>query len=183
MRWLLREVCISRLLRQRYRNSMSGLKALFLEQRPMLTRLMTARLGSSADAEDILQDLWLRLEHLPEQELLNPQAYLFRVAANLAADRRLSVARAGARDGLWHDAQPGAEEYPDAEAVLLARERLAEVEAVLAAMPERMSTALRMFRVERRSQKEIAQALGITVSGVEKLLKRAYRQLFDLEES
>ncbi len=65
--------------------------------------------------------------------------------------------------------------------MLLARERLEQVEAALAAMPERMSAALRMFRIERRPQKEIAQALGITVSGVEKLLKRAYRQLFDME--
>ncbi len=149
----------------------------------MLMRLMTARLGSAADAEDVLQDLWLKLETLPEQELINPEAYLFRVVANLAADRRLSMARAVARDGLWLSAQPGSDEFPDAEAVLLARERLGQVEAALAAMPERMSAALRMFRVERRPQKEIAQALGITVSGVEKLLKRAYRHLFDMEDT
>lgn len=161
---------------------MGGLKAVFVEQRSMLMRLMTARLGSAADAEDILQDLWLKLETLPEQPVDNPQAYLFRVAANLAADRRLSMARAVARDGLWLSAQPGAEEFPDAEGVLLARERLQRVEDTMAAMPERMSAALRMFRVERRPQKEIAEALGITVSGVEKLLKRGYRQLLDLDD-
>jgi len=160
---------------------MGGLKAVFVEQRAMLMRLMTARLGSAADAEDILQDLWLKLESLAEQPVDNPQAYLFRIAANLAADRRLSMARAVARDGLWLSAQPDADEFPDAEAVLLARERLRRVEDAMAAMPERMSAALRMFRVERRPQKEIAEALGITVSGVEKLLKRGYRQLFDLD--
>jgi len=148
----------------------------------MLMRLMTVRLGSAADAEDVLQDLWLKLDALPDQDLGNPEAYLFRVVANLAADRRLSMARSVARDDLWHSAQPEAQEYPDAEAVLLARERLAQVEATLAAMPERMSAALRMFRVEKRPQKEIAEALGITVSGVEKLLKRGYRHLFDLDD-
>jgi RNA polymerase sigma-70 factor (ECF subfamily) len=162
---------------------MSCLKAVFLTQRPTLMRLMTARLGSAADAEDLLQDLWLKIETLPQQALSNPEAYLFRVASNLAADRRLSMARAVARDGLWLSTQPGSEEYPDAEAALLARERLDEVETALAAMPERMSAALRMFRVERRPQKEIAQTLGITVSGVEKLLKRAYKQLFDLKDT
>jgi len=146
-------------------------------------RLMTARLGSAADAEDVLQDLWFKLDQLPEQEIKSPEAYLFRVAVNLAADRRLSQARATARDGLWLSAQAEAEEYPDAEAVMIARERLAQVEAALAAMPERMQQALRMFRIERRPQKEIAQLLGITVSGVEKLLKRAYRQLFDMEDA
>lgn len=159
---------------------MGGLKAVFLQQRPMLMRLMTARLGSAADAEDVLQELWLKLETLPEQKLDNPEAYLFRVVANLAADRRLSMARAVARDGLWLSAQPESQEFPDAEAVLLARERLAQVEAAMAAMPERMRAALYMFRIEKRPQKEIAQMLGITVSGVEKLLKRGYRQLLEL---
>lgn len=149
----------------------------------MLLRLMTARLGSAAEAEDVMQDLWLKLEHLPEQDLASPAAYLFRVAANLAADRRLSHARAEARDGHWLSTQPDASEYPDAEAVLIARDRLIRVEAAIAAMPDRMRAALRMFRVERRPQKEIASELGITVSGVEKLLKRANRQLLDLEEA
>ena len=147
----------------------------------MLLRLMTARLGNASDAEDILQDLWLKLDRLPDQPLIDPKAYLFRVAANLAADRRLSMARATARDGAWLSVQPEAQDYPDAEAMLLARDRLAQVEAAMAAMPERMCIALRMFRVERRPHKEIAQVLGITVSGVEKLLKRGYRQLLDLE--
>lgn len=149
----------------------------------MLLRLMTVRLGSAAEAEDVMQDLWLKLEHLPEQSLTSPAAYLFRVAANLAADRRLSLVRAEARDGLWLSAQPDASEYPDAETVLIARDRLTRVEAAIAAMPERMRAALRMFRVERRPQKEIASELGITVSGVEKLLKRANRQLLDLEDA
>lgn len=148
----------------------------------MLMRLMTARLGSAADAEDIMQDLWLKLETLQDVPLTNPEAYLFRVTANLAADRRLSMARANARDGLWLSAQPEEAEYPDAEAVLIVRERLRQVEAVIAAMPERMGAALRMFRIEKKPQKEIALALGITVSGVEKLLKRANRELFEIIE-
>ena len=56
---------------------------------------------------------------------------------------------------------------------------LRRVEASIAAMPDRMATALRMFRIEDRSQREIAQTLGISVSGVEKLLQRAYRQIRD----
>ncbi len=75
------------------------------------------------------------------------------------------MARAVARDGLWLSAQPGSEEFPDAEQVLLARERLSQVETAMAAMPERMRAALHMARVERRPQKEIAEVLGITVSG------------------
>ena len=46
-------------------------------------------------------------------------------------------------------------------------------------MPERMATALRMFRIDERPQRAIAEHLGITVSGVEKLLRRAYRKIHD----
>ncbi|MGY2499272.1 sigma factor-like helix-turn-helix DNA-binding protein, partial [Klebsiella pneumoniae] len=44
-------------------------------------------------------------------------------------------------------------------------------------MPERMATALRLFRLEGVSQRAIADRLGISVSGVEKLLQRAYRKI------
>lgn len=40
----------------------AGLKAVFLAERPMLLRLLAARLGNPADAEDALQDIWLKLD-------------------------------------------------------------------------------------------------------------------------
>jgi hypothetical protein len=68
-------------------------------------------------------------------------------------------------------------EYPDAERGLIARGELQRVGSLLDAMPERMRDALVMFRLEQRPQKAIAQELGMSLSGVEKLLGRAYRQL------
>lgn len=155
-----------------------GLKAVFLAERPMLLRLLVARLGNREDAEDALQDIWVKLD---QQEVrtpvAQPAAYLYRIASNLAADRRISAARAGARETAWLDVQPGADEQPDAERGLLARERLAQIEKTLAGMPDRMRTALRMYRVEEQPQKDIAVHLGMTVSGVEKLLRRAMQQI------
>lgn len=157
----------------------SGLRAVFLDEQPMLLRLLVARLGNREDAEDALQDMWLRLDQFVDKPVAQPAAYLYRIAANLAADRRISGARRGARDTAWLEAQPLAEELPDAERVLIARERLGQIEAALEAMPERMRTAFRMFRLEERPQRVIAEHLGISVSGVEKLLHRAWRQIHD----
>jgi DNA-directed RNA polymerase specialized sigma24 family protein len=42
-----------------------------------------------------------------------------------------------------------------------------------------MAIALRMFRLEEKSQRAIAEHLGISISGVEKLLQRAYRKIHD----
>lgn len=153
----------------------AGLQAVFLAQRPMLVRLLAARLGSADDAEDVLQDMWMRLDGLADRPVAQPAAFLFRVAANMATDRRLSGERRVARDHAWHEAQDVSDELPDAERALIARDKLRRIEAAMADMPERMRTALTMFRVEERPQREIAARLAISVSGVEKLLQRAYR--------
>lgn len=156
----------------------SGLKAVFLAERPVLLRLLTARLGNRDDAEDALQDIWVKLDSQDVREpIAQPAPYLYRMAANLATDRRLAAARAGARETAWHDVQPSADELPDAERAMLGRERLRQIEATVATMPERMRVALRLYRVEDQPQKEIARRLGMTVSGVEKLLRRATLQI------
>ena len=154
---------------------MSGLQQVFLAQRASLARLLTARLGSADDAEDALQDMWLKLDQLTDRPVAQPAAFLFRVAANMATDRRLSAGRRGARDQAWLDVQTEADELPDAERALLAREQLRKVEAAMTDMPDRMRIALVMFRFEDQPQRAIAERLGISVSGVEKLLQRAYR--------
>ena len=89
--------------------SESGLKAVFLEERPMLMRLLIARLNSREEAEDALQDMWFKLDQLASKPVAQPTAYLYRMAANLAADRRISAVRSGVRDTAWSEAQPTAE--------------------------------------------------------------------------
>ena len=61
----------------------------------------------------------------------------------------------------------------------MAQRQWQEVEGAIADMPERMATALRMFRLEEQPQRAIAEHLGISISGVEKLLQRAYRKIHD----
>lgn len=157
----------------------SGLRAIFLAERAMLLRLLVVRLGSAAEAEDALQDMWIKLARPPGGPVAQPAAYLYSMAANLASDRLRQAARRIVRDSDWADVQSGAQEQPLTDRALLARERLCHVEAALASMPERMSRAFRMFRFDERPRKEIAQELGISVSGVEKLLERAYRHIHD----
>ena len=154
----------------------SGLKAVFLQNRAALLRLLVARLGAD-EAEDALQDMWFRIDSLAGAPVAQPAAFLFRVAANLATDRRIAARRRVGREGAWLEVQPAADEQPDAERALIARDGLRAMERVIADMPERMRDALRMFRFEERPQREIAVELGITVSGVEKLLRRAYAQI------
>ncbi len=48
---------------------------------------------------------------------------------------------------------------------------------MIARMPDRMREAFTLFRFEERPQRDIAEQMGITVSAVEKLLRRAYQFL------
>lgn len=105
-----------------------GLRAVFLAQRAMLLRLFVARLGSREEAEDALHDLWLRLDQIGTTPIAQPAAFLFRVASNLATDRRIAGARRDARDGAWLASQPAADDMPDAERALVARDALRVVE-------------------------------------------------------
>jgi RNA polymerase sigma factor (sigma-70 family) len=159
--------------------SQSGLRAIFLEQRPMLLRMLTARLRSADEAEEVLQELWLKLERDPTGPIGQPAAYLFRMAHNQALDHRRGAHRRAAREASWLAVQPGAVEHPDAERALIARDRIQRIEQALAAMPERSAAAFRLYRFEELPRPSIAERLGISISAVEKLLHRAYRHLQD----
>ncbi len=157
----------------------SGLKAVFAQQRALLLRLLVARLQNREDAEDALQDMWLKLDRIDPGPVAQPVSYLCRMAMNLAADRRVAAARSGRRDLAWLDVQPGDADFPDAERQMIGHDELRRLELHIAAMPPRMRQAVQMFRIDELPQREIAARLGITVSGVEKLLRRAFREIHD----
>jgi RNA polymerase sigma factor (sigma-70 family) len=161
----------------------TGLKAVFLAERPTLLRLLTARLRDPDAAAEVLQDMWLKLEGGGSGPVAEPAAYLFRMANNLAFDHRRSHARRSARDGQWLDSQSQASELPDAEDMLLARERLAQLQATIAALPERTASIFRAYRIDGVPRKDIAAREGISVSAVEKHLHRAYQAVLAMQDN
>lgn len=156
----------------------AGLRAIFVSERAMLLRLLLARLGSKEEAEDALHDLWLKLESIPAGPIAEPTSYMFRMANNLALDRRRATGRRTGRETSWAQLQPGPLEQPDVERDLLARERLERINASLSRLPDRVGTAFRLYRFEEQPRKLIAKQMGISVSAVEKLLQRAYRTIY-----
>ena len=103
------------------------------------------------------------------------------MANNLATDRRVATLRRARLETDWVDTRPDAAEHPDAERQLLARDRLNQAQAVLAAMPERMRQAYTLARIDGVSQPEIATRMNISLSAVEKLLMRGYARFHLLE--
>lgn len=69
----------------------------FMTHRELLFSIIYAMLGSVADTEDVLQETWLawaaRNSAPHAAEIVNPRAYLVRVAVNRALERRASISR------------------------------------------------------------------------------------------
>jgi RNA polymerase sigma factor (sigma-70 family) len=162
--------------------TLSGLSAAFEANRHALNRFLRARGASPHEAEDILQEVFLKLGKRPTGPIADPLAYLYRMADNLLLDTHRSRSRRTAREEAWTVARPGSGEIddrPSAEEQLIARERLNLVQQTLARLPERTLFIFRRFRLDEVGQRQIAAELGITVSAVEKHLQRAYRALLE----
>jgi len=161
----------------------NGLQEMFVTIRHELKRFLLSRGVSSDDAEDIMQDLFVKIKGAETGPIARPKAYLYQMANNLAHDRRRTEERRSRLDSAWSAlhfaADDGADYRPNAEAVMLARDHLQRVEAVLEHLPDRTYSVFRRFRIEGETQKAIANSLGVSLSAVEKHLQRAYRAVLD----
>ncbi len=167
-------------------NQPAGLAAIFDEIRPRLYRLLAARTGDPALADDLLQDLWIKIRTLEPGPVGNPEAYIFRMAQNLATDHARSRIQRALREEHWVEASTtvsdgiARDDLPDAERTLIAREELSRVRQALADMPTRAAEVFQLHRVEGESHSEIAARLGISRSAVEKSMAIALKHLFRL---
>lgn len=163
----------------------AGLAALLAAYRGELHRFLLARTGSAAEADDVLQDMWVKLADVPTGPIANGRAYLYRVANNLVLDRVRERARRAARDEAWHGVEYGesgaGQDTPDrrdnAETVLIAREEAARLASAIANLPEGARRAFRLHKIDGLSHAEVAARLGISRSGVEKHIALAMRHL------
>ncbi|MFI9246326.1 RNA polymerase sigma-70 factor [Streptomyces sp. NPDC053086] len=74
----------------------------FEAHRPLLTGVAYRMLGRVADAEDVVQEAWLRWYHADRAKVREPRAYLVRVTTRLAIDRLRQIqARSEAYVGPW----------------------------------------------------------------------------------
>jgi RNA polymerase sigma factor (sigma-70 family) len=160
------------------------LLAVYLEKRANLVRFFAARLGSLETAEDLAQDLYLKLSTMaPVDDVQNPMALLYRMGANLMLDRLRQGRRAAARDDAWLKAERvtlGGEDVvdqPPAEEALASRQRLTQLIAAVEQLPARMREAFQLHKLQGLSHAETARAMGVSVSAVEKHVSGALKAL------
>jgi RNA polymerase sigma factor (sigma-70 family) len=148
-------------------------------RRPLLAYFQR-RLNDRSEAEDLTQDVFLRLLAVSSFDAVdNVDAYVFKVATNVLHDRHRRALRQH-----WQDESPLDEEIiaeiasfcvedRGPERVLLGKEALATALKALDELGDRTRNIFVLSRLERMKQKDIAVLYGITASTVEKHVLRA----------
>lgn len=141
--------------------------SIFLTQRPALVRYAVKLTGDRGEAEDLLQEAWLRFSATAaSRRIEEPAGYLRRIIRNLVFDGRR---RKGLEQRLFDGdanrvAETVASDEPSAQANAEAKHELAIVRGVIARMPERMRIAFEMHRFQGIKLVDIAAHLSISKS-------------------
>ncbi len=161
-----------------------ALRSAYMAKREDLIRYFAARLRSREAAEDLIQDLYVRVSALNvDEDIENPSAYLYRLASNLMLDRLRSEQRSGARDDAWRQTHrtvfAGQDVVDEAspEQAAEARERLARTIKAIKELPPRTRRAFELHRLDGLSQEETARSLGVSRKTIEKQISSALRIL------
>ena len=141
--------------------------------RPALMAFFVRRIRNPSEAEDLTQEVLMRLIELADDQISQPDAYIFRIASNLVRDRhrRLTVREAWRADYTYRECSTA--DYVDPLRLLEGREAVGRVSDALAELPQRTREIFMLFRLERMRKREIADGFGISVSAVDKHIIKA----------
>lgn len=147
------------------------------------------RLPTAADADDVVQDIFLRIhkgiDGLHDGQQV--QAWVFSIARRAIADfYRRRYRHVEEALGTPSDLQTPQEEPPAGHIDAyygdhsVHEEVLSWLRPMIAALPEKYRTPLQMADVDGYTQREVAEALGLSVSGAKSRVQRARVMLGDV---
>ncbi len=153
--------------------SASSAAEIFEDYRGLLFAVAYRMLGTVADAEDAVQDTWIRWSSAPRGNVTDPKAYLIRIVSNTALDRlRSARARREAYVGPWLP-EPLLTGPDVAERAELAESVSVAMLVVLESLTPEERAVFVLREVFGFSHAEIAAWLGRTEAGVRQLAHRA----------
>lgn len=155
-------------------------RAAYQSHAPAVLSFLQHRLGRREDAEDLLQETFVRAIRSGSFDGDNLRAYLLRTAHNLWVNRRrrpqLVVPAAGEGEAPLAEVPAGAAS-PEQEAAWSAFRE--ELQRVLAGLSEPHRRAFELGALEQRSYGEIAQITGWSLPQVKVNLYRARKRVID----
>jgi RNA polymerase sigma-70 factor, ECF subfamily len=142
---------------------------------PQLHRFFMAQSASRNDADDLLQETWLRIHRVrhtyrPGEPVL---PWFYAIARRVRIDHYRRASRTTARERPLEEvsnpsvAQPREETHAD------------DLETLLAPLSDSQRDIIRMLKVAGMSLEEVARATSCSVGSVKQKVHRAYRKLRD----
>jgi RNA polymerase sigma-70 factor, ECF subfamily len=142
---------------------------------PQLHRFFMAQSASRSDADDLLQETWLRIHRVrhtyrPGEPVL---PWFYAIARRVRIDHYRRASRTTARE------RP-LDELSDVTATLPREEaHTHDLEMLLAPLSESQREVILMMKVAGMSLEEVARATSCSVGSVKQKVHRAYRKLRD----
>jgi RNA polymerase sigma-70 factor (ECF subfamily) len=163
---------IEQLMKQYQQADPAAAAALVELLSPQLYRFFASQMGSRTDAEDMLQDVWLRIHRVrhtyrPSEPLL---PWVYAIARRVRVDSYRKRQRIASRE-------TSAYALPEVPANEEDTSHLSPFEELVASLPESQREVLTMLKVNGLSIEEVARATSSTVGAVKQKAHRAYERL------
>ncbi|MCG8369256.1 MAG: RNA polymerase sigma factor [Proteobacteria bacterium] len=154
-------------------------EALFREYRERLTRFAIRLVGSGADADDLVQDTFLKAHrHLCNGRTIRaPLSFLIVTMRNLVNDAHRRSATVDLPAALELDEAAAGDEAPSVERQVMSEREFESLCVAITQLPERMRYAFVLRKVYGYSCREIAGMLGRSVNTVREQVAQSFKRL------
>jgi RNA polymerase sigma-70 factor (ECF subfamily) len=160
-------------LMTRYQQADPAAVAVLVERlSPQLYRFFASQLGSRADAEDMLQDTWLRIHRVRHTYRAGEPVlpWVYTIARRVRVDNYRKRSRIS-----WRET--GVDVLPEFPVYYDAASSLPSFEELVAVLPERQREGVTMLKIDGFSLEEIARVTSSTTGAVKQMAHRAYERL------
>lgn len=163
---------LERLMARYQQGDFSAATTLIQRLSPPLHRFFAVQFASRRDADDLLQETWLRIHEVrhtyrPGEPVL---PWFYAIARHIRVDHYRKASRTTARED-------GLEEMPEMAAHAAQSAQAPDLEALLAPLPESQREVIEMLKVAGMSLEEVARATSSSVGAVKQKAHRAYDKL------
>lgn len=153
-----------------------NVERLVREHSRLVFRIAYSVVRNHADAEDIVQDVFLRVAKHGAKDIGDGKAWLARIAWRVSVDRYRS-ARKQSQEEFDERIHPPFVHVSGTEHEAISREMLALLDRLIAALPRKEREALLLTSVEELSSTEAARVLGTSETSVRARVFRARQRL------
>jgi len=145
----------------------------FKSHSKLLRNYVYYKFGDLQQAEDIVQDAFIKLWHnCSKVPLDKAKSYVYTIATNLGiSDTRHQKVRFKYKDYITQRKSDVNNESP--EFIALEKEYMETLKSAIAELPERQREVFLLSRIDKKTYREIAELSNVSVKAIEKLMHKA----------